>query len=176
MDFKSLVGALVGRDDGGEADQGVMYTRVGDQVGLELVEIDVEGAVEAKRRGDGADHLSDEAVQVLETGAGDVEVSSTDVVNGFVVDEEGAVRVLDGAVSGEDGVVGFYDGGGDLRGGIDGEFELGLLAIFGGETFEEEGTEAGTRAAAEGVEDQEALERVAVVWVEVSNGAVIWRS
>lgn len=176
MDFKCLVGALVGRDDGGKADKGVMYTRVGDQVGLELVEIDVEGAVEAKRRGDGADDLSDEAVQVLETGAGDVEVSATDVVDGFVVDEEGAVRVLDGAVSGEDGVVGFYDGGGDLRGGIDGEFELGLLAIIGGETFEEEGTEAGTRAAAEGVEDQEALERGAVVWVEVSNGVVGWRS
>jgi len=88
-----------------------MYARVGDQVRLKLVKIDVKGAVKAKRRGDGADDLSDEAVQVLETGAGNIEVSTADVIDGFVVHEECAVRVLNGAVSGKDGIIGFHNGG-----------------------------------------------------------------
>ena len=100
---------------------------------------------------------------MLETGPGDVEVSAADVVDGFVVDQEGAVGVLDGAVGGEDCIIGLDDGSGDLRRRIDGEFKLGFLAVVGGEPFEEEGTKAGTRAAAEGVEDQETLERGAVV-------------
>jgi hypothetical protein len=163
MDLEALVLALGGRDDGGVADQGVVDTGVGNQVGLELVEVDVEGTVEAQRRSDGADDLGDQAVQVLVRGPGDVEVAAADVVDSLVVDEEGAVRVLDGAVRRQDGVVGLNDGGGDAGGRVDGELELGLLAILGGEALQEEGTEARARAATEGVEDEEALEGVAVV-------------
>jgi len=164
MDFEGLVGALVCGDDGCEADERVVDTRVGYQVRLELVEIDIEGAVEAKRRSDGANDLGDEPVQVFKTGARDIEISAADVVDGFVVDEEGAVGVLDGAVSGENGVVRLYYGGGDLWGGVDGEFQLAFLAVVGGEAFEEKGTEARSRAAAERVEDEETLQGGAVVW------------
>jgi hypothetical protein len=52
VDLEALVGALAGRDDRGIADERVVDTRVRDQVGLELVEIDVERTVEPKRRGD----------------------------------------------------------------------------------------------------------------------------
>lgn len=52
MDLESLVSTLGSRNDGGVADEGVVNSGIGDQVGLELVQIDVEGAVEAKRRGD----------------------------------------------------------------------------------------------------------------------------
>ena len=100
---------------------------------------------------------------MFKIGTGYVEISAADVVDGFIVDEKGAIGVLDGAVSGENGVVGFYNGGGDLWGGIDGEFELAFLAIVGGETFEEEGAKARSRAATEGVEDEESLEGGAVV-------------
>lgn len=51
----------------------------------------------------------------------------------------------------------------DLRGRIDGESELGLLAIVDGEALQEEGAEAGAGAAADGIEDEEALEAGAVV-------------
>jgi hypothetical protein len=57
--------ALVGRDDRSVADERVVNSRVRDQVGLELVEIDVESTVESERRGDGADNLGDKTVQVL---------------------------------------------------------------------------------------------------------------
>ena len=47
-DTVSLVLALRGRDNRSVADEGIVDTGVGNQVGLELVEIDVESAVESK--------------------------------------------------------------------------------------------------------------------------------
>jgi len=107
--------------------------------------------------------LSDQTVQVLVVGTLNAEVAAADVVDGLVVDHEGAVGVLKGGVGGEDGVVGLDNGGGDLRGGVDAELELALLAVVDGETLHEEGTETGTGTTTEGVEDEEALETRAVV-------------
>lgn len=53
LDRVGLVGGLGGRDDGRVGNEGEVDTRVGDQVGLELVQVDVERAVEAERSGDG---------------------------------------------------------------------------------------------------------------------------
>jgi hypothetical protein len=164
MNLEALVGALGRGDDRRVADQGVVNTRVGDQVGLELVQVDVQGTVEAKRRGDGADDLSNQAVEMLVRGAGDVKVSPADVVDGLVVDKESTIGVLDGAVGGENGVVRLDDGGGDARSRVDGELELGLLAELCGKTLEQESSETRTRTTTERVEDQETLERVAVVF------------
>lgn len=97
---------------------------VGNQIGLELVEIDIESTVEAQAGGDGADNLGDETVEVLVAGAGDVKVATTDVVDGLVVNKESTVGVLDGAVGGEHSVVRLNDGGGNTRGGVDGELQL----------------------------------------------------
>lgn len=41
MDLEALVSTLGGRDDGSVADKRVVDTGVGDQVGLELVQVDV---------------------------------------------------------------------------------------------------------------------------------------
>jgi len=76
--------------------------------------------------------LSDQSVQVLVVRSLDAEVAAADVVDGLVVDHEGAVRVLKGGVSGEDGVVGLDDRGGDLRSRVDTELELALLAVVDG--------------------------------------------
>lgn len=157
-DRVSLVGGLVGRDDGRVSDQREVNTGVGDQVGLELVQVDVQGAVEAERGSDGGDDLSDQAVQVLVAGALNAEVATADVVDGLVVDHEGAVGVLQGGVSGEDGVVGLNDGGGVLGSRVDTELQLGLLAVVDGQTLHQESTETRTGTTTEGVEDEEALE------------------
>ena len=53
-----LVGSLGGRDDGRVGDEREVNAGVRDQVGLELVQVDVEGAVETERRGNGGDDLS----------------------------------------------------------------------------------------------------------------------
>lgn len=140
-----------------------MDTRVRDQVGLELVQIDIEGTVEAQAGGDGADDLSDQAVEVLVVGAGDIEAAAADIVDGLVVDEECAVGVLNGAVGGEHSVVGLDDRGGNARRRVNSELELALLAVIGRKALEEQGTKTGASATTEGVENQEALEGGAVV-------------
>jgi len=52
-----------------------------DQVGLELVQIDVQRSVESQRSGDGGDNLSDQPVQVGVSRRLDSEVLSADVVD-----------------------------------------------------------------------------------------------
>lgn len=157
------MGALLGRDDGRIADERVVDTRVRNQVGLELVQIDIESTIEAQRGCDGADNLGDQAVQVLVVGTGNIEAATADVVDSFVIDEERAVGVLDSAVGGEHSVVGLNDGCGNARRGIDGKLELALLAVISRETLEEQGTEARAGSSAERMENEEALERRAVV-------------
>jgi hypothetical protein len=150
-------------DDRGVADERVVNSRVGNQVGLELVEIDVEGTVKSERGGDGADNLGNEAVQVLVRGSRNIEVATADVVNSLVIDEESTVRVLNSAVSRENSVVRLNDGSRGSGSRVDGELELGLLAVLGRETLEEKSTETRTGTTTEGVEDQETLKRLAVV-------------
>jgi len=136
---------------------------VGNQVGLELSDIDVEGTVESEGSGQGGDNLGNESVQVGVGGSLDVEISAADIVDGLVVEHDGDVGVLEEGVGGEDGVVGLNDGGGDLGGWVDGESKLGLLAVIDGKSLEEEGTETGAGTATNSVEDEETLETSALI-------------
>lgn len=163
VDRVGLVGGLVGGDDGGIGDQGEVNAGVGNQVGLELVQVDVERAVETERGGDGGDDLGDQAVEVIVAGTLNAQVAAADVVNGLVVNHEAAVGVLQGGVGGQDGVVRLDDGGGVLGGRVDAELQLGLLAVVDRQTLHEQSTETGAGTTTEGVEDEETLETSAVV-------------
>lgn len=167
--LEALVRAAVCRDHRGVGDKRVVDTRVGHQVGLEFVQINVKGTVEAERGGDGADDLSDQAVQVLVAGTGDIQVTTANVVDSFVVDQESAVGVLNGAVSGENGVVGLDNGSRDTGRRVDGELELAFLGVVSSKTFEKKSTETGSSTTAERVEDQETLKGGAVVYDIMSN-------
>jgi hypothetical protein len=57
----------------------------------------------------------------------------------------------------EDGVVGLDDRVGHAGRRVDGKLELALLAVVSAQALEKQGAEAGTGAAAERVEDEEAL-------------------
>ena len=162
-DGELFVVGLLGGDDGSVRGQDEVDTRIGDQVGLEFGDVDVEGAVEAEGGGEGGDDLADQTVEVGVGGAFDVEVTAAQIVDGFVVKHGSNVGVLQQGVGGEDGVVGFDDGGGDLGRRVDGVAELGLLAVVNGEALEEERAETGTGATTDGVEDKETLETGAVV-------------
>ncbi|CAL5972038.1 Conserved_hypothetical protein [Hexamita inflata] len=158
-----FVVSLVRGDEWGIGAEWEVDTWIWDEVGLELGEIDVEGAIETEGSGHGGDHLTDDSVDVGVGASFDVEVSVADVVHGFVVDHEGAVGVFEHAVGSVDGVVGFDDGDGDVDRWVDDELELGLSAVVDGETFEKEGTETGTSTTTEGVIHHEALETRAIV-------------
>merc|ERR550539_2051572 len=71
-----LMVSLLSGDDGGVGDQGEVDTGVRHQVGLELGQVYVQGAVEAKGGGDGGDDLADEAVEVGVGGTVDVKVAA----------------------------------------------------------------------------------------------------
>eukprot|EP00630_Chrysocystis_fragilis_P007120 CAMPEP_0197386976 /NCGR_PEP_ID=MMETSP1165-20131217/239_1 /TAXON_ID=284809 /ORGANISM="Chrysocystis fragilis, Strain CCMP3189" /LENGTH=472 /DNA_ID=CAMNT_0042912263 /DNA_START=199 /DNA_END=1617 /DNA_ORIENTATION=- len=162
-DRELLVVGLFGGDDGGVRGEHEVDARVGDEVGLELGDVDVERAVEAERGGERRGDLGEEAVQVGVGGALDVEVAAADVVEGLVVEAERDVGVLEEGVGREHRVVGLDDGVRDLGRGGDAERELGLAAVVDREALEDEGAEAGPSAAARGVERQETLEARAVV-------------
>ena len=109
-----LVVRLLSRDDWGVGSQGEVDTGVGHQVGLELCQIYVESTIEAEGGCDGGHNLTNQTVQVGVGGTFDVQVTTTDVVDGLVVDHEGTVRVLQGGVGRQDGIVGLDHGGGHL--------------------------------------------------------------
>ena len=102
--------------------------------------------------------MSNKSVQVGVGWSLNIKVSSADIIDGFVIEDNGDIGVLKKGMSGEDGVVWFNNGGGDLWGWIDGESELGFLTIIDGKSLEEKGSESGTGSSTDGVEDEETLE------------------
>ena len=134
-----------------------MNTRVGDEVGLEFGDIDVQSTVESEGSSEGRNDLSDKSVKVGVGGSFDIELSSADIVDGFVIEHNSDISVFKEGVSGKDGVVGLNDGVGDLRGGVEGESELGFLAVIDGKSFEKEGSESRSSSTSDGVENEESL-------------------
>jgi len=133
------------------------------QVGLELGDIDVKGTIESQGGSEGGDNLSDKSVQVGVGWSLDIKVSSADIIDGLVIEDNGDIGVLKKRVSGEDGVVWLNNGGGDLWGWVDGETELGLLTVIDGKSLEEERSETGSGTSTDGVEDEETLETSALI-------------
>ena len=91
-----------------------MDSWVGHQVGLELSNIDVQGTVESEGGSQGGDNLSNESVQVSVGGSLNIEVSSADIVNGFVIEHDCNISVFEEGVSREHRVVWLNHSGGDL--------------------------------------------------------------
>ena len=158
-----LMVGLLGRDDRCIGDQGEVDTRVGHQVGLELCQIHIQSSVKAKRGSDGGDNLADQTVEVGVGWTLDVQVATADVVDGFIVDHEGTVRVLESGVGGQDGVVGLNYSSGHLGSWVDGKLELRLLAIVDGKTLHEKRGKTRAGTTTEGMEDEESLETCALV-------------
>jgi hypothetical protein len=140
-----------------------MDSGIGDQVGLEFSDINVQGTVESQRGSKGRDNLGDKSVQVGIGGSFDIEVSSADIVDGFVVEHDSDVGVLQEGVGGEDGVVGFNDSGGNLGRGVDGETEFGFLTVIDGKSFQKQRSQSGSGSSSDGVENEESLETGTVV-------------
>ena len=69
-------------------------SRVGNQIGLKLVQIDVQTTGESKGRRYGADGLAYQSVEVFVRRATYLQLILAYSVDGFVVNEKGAVRVL----------------------------------------------------------------------------------
>jgi len=90
-DGELLVVGLLRGDDRRVGHQREVDPGIGDQVSLELGEVDVEGAVEPQRGRDRGHDLPDQPVEVGVRRPLNVEVPAADIVDGFVVHHEGAV-------------------------------------------------------------------------------------
>jgi hypothetical protein len=133
------------------------------QVGLELVDIDVEGSIETKRSSQGGDDLGNQSIQVGVRGSVDAQIVSADIVDGFVIQHEGNIGMFQEGMSRQDGVVRFHNGSRDLRGRIDTEVQLGLLSIIDGETFQKQRTKSRSSSSSNGMEDEESLKSSTVI-------------
>ena len=114
-----------------------MDTWIGNQVGLELSQVHIQGTVKAQGGSDRRHNLANQTVEVGVAGALNIQVTAADIVDGFIVHHEATVRVLQCRVSGQDGVVRLDNSSGDLGGWVDGKFQLGLLAIVNRQTLHE---------------------------------------
>ena len=158
-----LVVSLFGRNDRGVGDQREVDAGIGHQIRLELGQIHVESAVETQRGRDGRHNLTNQTVQVGVRGAFNVQVATADVVDGFVVDHESAVRVLQSSMGSQNRVVGFNNGSGDLGGRVDGEFQFGFLSVIDRQTLHQQRSESGSGTSTKRVKDEESLKSGALV-------------
>jgi len=136
---------------------------VWDEVGLEFSDIDVQGTIESERSSQGGDNLSNKSVQVGVGWSFNVELSSADIVDSFVINHGSNISVFQEGVGTEDSVVWFNDGIGDLGGWVNGVAELGFLTVVNGKSFQKEGTETRSSTTTDSVEDTESLETSTVI-------------
>jgi hypothetical protein len=69
---------------------------------------------ETETGGDSGHDARYKMVEITVGGGGELEGAEADIIQGFVIDAEGLVRVLNELMDGECGVVGFNDGVGHL--------------------------------------------------------------
>ena len=84
------------------------------QVGLEFSHIDVQGSIESEGSSQRRDNLGNESVQVGVGGSFNIQVSSADIVNSFVIEHDCNISVFEEGVSREHRVVWLNHSGGDL--------------------------------------------------------------
>ena len=130
------------------------------EVSLELVEIDVETAIEAQGCSDTRNDLSNDSVQVGEARRSNVKVLLANIVDSFVVNlervkrtstprlhigqqvtnHERAVNMFESGMGGEDRIVRLDNRAGHLGSWVHSEFKLGLFPVVPREALQEKST------------------------------------
>jgi hypothetical protein len=92
-----------------------------DQVGLELSNINVKSTIESERSSQWWDNLSNKSIQVSVGWSFNIEISSADIIDGFVIKNNCNISVLEKRVGWEDRVVWLNDCSWNLWGWVDSE-------------------------------------------------------
>merc|ERR1712209_99622 len=152
-----LMVGFLGGDDWSISDQREVDSWIWHQVSLELSQVNIESSIKSKRGSDGGHNLTNQSVEVRVRWPLNIEVSTADVVDGLVVDHEGAIGVFQGGVGGQDRVVGLDHGGGHLGSGVDGELELGFLSVINRKTLHQKCRKSRSSSTTKGMEEKESL-------------------
>ena len=96
LGLETLMATLRGADNGCVTDQWIMDTWVGNQVRLELIQINIKSTIKTQRTRDRTNNLGNETVEVFERRTWNIEVSSTDIPDCLVIDKECAIAVFNG--------------------------------------------------------------------------------
>jgi len=86
-------------------------------------------------------YLGDETVQVSVSGTLDVEGAAADIIDGFVVEHDGHIRVLQKGMRGQDAVVRLHHRSRDLWAWVHSESQLRLLSVVHGEALQKKRTQ-----------------------------------
>jgi hypothetical protein len=158
-----FVVCFLGRDDWSVGGKHKVDSWVWHQVSLELSDIDVKSTIETKRSSQRRSDLSDDSVQVGVCWSFNVQASSAQVIDGFVVKTEVDITMFQKSVSRKDVIVWFNNSGGNLWSWRDGESQLGLFTVVNRKTLQKKSTKTGSGTTTSGVVEEETLETSAVV-------------
>ena len=125
---------------------------------LKLCQINIQGTIKAQWSSDWWHNLTNQSVQVGVSGSLNIQVAATDVIDGFIVNHEGTVRVLQSGVSCQDRVVGLYNSCSNLWCRVDCKFQLGFLAIVNWQTLHEQRSKSRASTTTKGMENKETLQ------------------
>jgi hypothetical protein len=93
-DGELLVIGFLGRDNWGIRRKHEMDSWIWDQVSLEFGDINVKGTIESEGGGQRGDNLGNESVQVGVGWSLNIKVSSADIIDGFVIEDNGNIGML----------------------------------------------------------------------------------
>ena len=164
-DGELLMISLLSWDDWGVSNEREMDTRVWDQIGLNIQEIDIEltiNIIKAPRCRNWRCDLADKAIEGGVSRALNVQIIRADVIDGFVINYADTVGVLQGGMSGKDSVVWLNNGGWNTWSGVDCKFKLGLFPIILRQTFHNQRGKTRASAATEAVENEKSLKTCAL--------------
>ena len=138
---------------------------------LELSQVNVQCTIKAQWSSDGGYDLTNQTVQVGVSWSFYVQVTTTDVINSFIIHHKGTVRMFQGGVSGQNGIVRFNHCGCNLRCRVDRELQFGFLAVVNRQTFQKERGKARSSTSTKRVENKESLQACALVclWYKTGN-------
>mmetsp|Transcript_33652 Transcript_33652/g.54772 ORF Transcript_33652/g.54772 Transcript_33652/m.54772 type:complete len:474 (-) Transcript_33652:67-1488(-) len=140
-----------------------MQTREGHQVGLELVEVHIQFALETQRRRHRRNHFGDQSVQVVVRRSFAIQPFLANLVNRFVVQHHRDLSVVQQPMRGQQRVVRLHHTRRNGRRRIHFKAQLRLLAIIHGDALQNQGTQTGASTTADRMRQRKPLHIVAVV-------------
>jgi len=92
------------RDHRGVSDERKVDSGVGNKIGLEFGQIDIQRTIEAKGSRNGRDHLSNQSVKIDIGGSFDIKIATANIVDRFIINHESTIGVFEGGMGRQDGL------------------------------------------------------------------------